>query len=123
MILAAATGLAANLHGPAHALGDVSRLLLNRYAYPATLEVDAEVGVNVTRFAKRFPDDPGNIHVGCGRDLSHDHNQAIGDTCLAGYTAHGVILQHRVQHPVRYLVAQLVGMAFGYRLRGQQVFG
>src|SRR5262249_6379235 len=58
-----------------------------------------------------------DVDVRGRRDLAGNDHEAGGCERLARNPALRVLLQHRVEHGVADLVAHLVGMAFGDRLR------
>jgi hypothetical protein len=75
---------------------------------------------NVTDLISNFPRNPGDIEERLRRNLAADVYQPHGDVCLARHARLGIVPQAFVQHRVRYLVAELVRMPFGHRLRGEK---
>ena len=63
---------------------------------------------------------PLDIELRVSRDLADDHAQAFGDGGLAGHPSVGVLRQHAVEDRIRHLVTDLVGVAFGDGLRGEE---
>ena len=65
----------------------------------------------------------GDVHIAIRGDLTHNYHQARRGAGLAGHPAHGVLGHNGIQHSVRDLVAELIGMSLGDGLRGEQVQG
>src|SRR5208283_2435946 len=55
-----------------------------------------------------------------GGDFSGNDNQSGGDEGLAGDPALGVLAHHFIEHRIRNLVGNLVGVAFCHRFGGKQ---
>ena len=104
-----------------HAHGDVGRLLVDGGDHAAGLVVEAVLGAGVADALDGVAHDRGQVRVGLGRDLAGDEGEAGGDHRLAGHPAVGVLGQDRVQDGVRDLVGDLVGVAFGHRLRSEEM--
>ena len=103
------------------ALGDVGRLLVDRVDHRARVGREAEVGVGVADLADRLAGDLLDVDVGLGRDLAGDDDEAGVDQRLAGDAAVRVVGEHRVEDAVGDLVGDLVRVALGHRLGGEQV--
>ena len=103
-----------------HSQGDVGRLLLERNDDATGIAVKAVLGPGVADFADGLAGQLSDVHVGSRRDLAHHHDQAGGGAHLAGYSAVRVILDDRVQHRVRDLIADLVRMSFSNRFGCQE---
>ncbi len=117
VVLAADPGLV----GGVDALGDVGRLLVERDQDRDVVAVVAVVAVVVADAADRLADDLGDVEVDLGRDLAGDDRHAGVDQRLAGDPALRVLGHDRVEDAVGDLVADLVRMALGDRLGGEQV--
>ena len=102
-----------------HAQSDIAGLLVDVGNNTAGIAVKAVLGAVITDIPDNFPGDLGNIHVAAGGDLAHDVYQAGGSGGLAGHASVGVLGQNGVQHRVRDLVADLVGVALGHGFRGK----
>ena len=83
--------------------------------------VVAVVAVVVADLADRLADDLRHVEVDVGRDLARDDRHAGVDQRLAGDAALGVAGHHRVEDGVGDLVADLVRVALGYGLGGEEV--
>ena len=116
----AITGVGAELESGAHSLGDIRRLFVNGGDDPAGVGVEAVLGPRVADPGDGLPGDPGDVHIGVRGDLARHDDQTGGDQGLARHSAVGVVLQHRVEHGVGYLVGDLIGMALTHRLRREQ---
>ena len=101
------------------ALRDVGRLLVDRDDDAARVRVEAELRTRVTDFANPLADEPRDVDVRLGRDLSRDHDESGRDQRLAGDAPVGVVREDGVEHGIRDLVGHLVGMALGDRLGGE----
>ena len=77
----------------------------------AAVAVEAHLGAVIARGADGLAGDQGDINAGGRGDLAHDENHAGRRRRLAGDAAHGVLLEHRVEHAVGDKVAQLIGMS------------
>ena len=111
----------AGLERVVDALGDVGRLLVERHRDAAGLAVEAVLRPVVADLADRAADDLGDVNVGRGRDLPGHHHLAGRDQRLAGDAAVGVVGEHRVEDAVRDLVGDLVRVALGDGLRGEEM--
>ncbi len=111
----------AHLEGGGDALADVGRLLVDGHHDAAGLVVVAEVGARVADLLDRLTDDLGDVDVGLGADLAGDEREAGGHERLASDTPVGVVLEDRIEDGVRDLVGELVRVALGDRLRGEEV--
>ena len=98
------------------ALRDVRRLLVDRDDDAARVRVEAPLRVRVADLRDLLAHERGDVDVGLGRDLARDDDEAGRDQGLAGDTAARIVREHRVEHGVRDLVGDLVGVAFGDRL-------
>ena len=96
-----------------HALRDVGRLLVERNHDAAGRRVEAPLGVRVADLRDPIANDPRHVDIRVGRNLAGDDDEAGGDQRLAGDAAVHVVGQDRVEHRVRDLVGDLVGMALG----------
>ncbi len=54
------------------------------------------------------------------RDFTGDDDEAGGDQGFAADASHGVVLEHGVENRIGNRVRNLIGVALGYRLRGEQ---
>ncbi len=104
-----------------HALGDVGRLLVDGGDDGAGLVIEPVAGVVVPDLRDRPPGHLLEVHVGGGRDLPRDEAQPRGQERLAGDATHRVLPEDLVQHGVRDLVGDLVRVALGHGLRGEEV--
>ncbi len=94
------------------------RLLLDGDDDPAAIAVEPVLGLGVADVADDLAGYAGVVHVVMGGYLAQDDHQAGGGGDLAGHVGLGIAGQDLVQDGVRYLVAQLVGVPLGDRLRG-----
>ena len=102
---------------------DVRRLLLDADQRAAGQVVEAVVGLRVADLADGVADDRLEVDVRARRDLAEDHDQAGGGGGLAGDPRVGIVGDDRVQDRVADLVAHLVRVTLGHRLRREQVVG
>ena len=77
----------------------------------AAVAVEAHLGAVIARVTDGLAGDLGDIDAGGRGDLAHDEHHAGRRRCLAGDAAHGILLEHGVEHAVGDKVAQLIGMA------------
>ena len=105
------------------ALGDVGRLLLERHHHAAGLPVEAHVRVAVADLLDDAAHDLGDVDLRRGGHLAGDHDEAGLGQRLARDARALVALEERVEDPVRDLIAQLVGVAFGDALGGEERLG
>ena len=118
-----AGGAAPFLQGGGHAGADVGRLLAHMGDDAAGVAVDAVLHIGVANLPHHPPGDGVEVDGRLGGHFAGDHNQVLGRHRFAGHAAHRVIPQRRVQHRIGNLVAQLVGVALGDRLGGEQILG
>ncbi len=103
-----------------HALGDVGRLLVVGDQHRAALVVDAVVGVVVADALDGLARDVDVVDVGGRGDLAGQHHQAGVAQRFRGDARIFVLGEDRVQDGVGNLVGDLVRMALGDRLRGEE---
>ena len=101
-------------------LGDVGRLLVDADQDAAGLPVDAVLGPRVADLLDRLADEAGDVDVRLGRDLAEDQDRPGAQRRLAGDPAERVLAQDRVEDGVTDLIGDLVRMALGDRLRGEE---
>ena len=111
------------LVGVVDALGDVGRLGADGHRDAAGGAVEALVGGVVADLEDLLADRAGDVDVGLGRHLTGDVDLAGGDQRLDGDPALGVVLEHGVEDRVADLVGDLVRVAFGDGLGGEQATG
>ena len=92
---------------------DVGRLLFEVDLDQRVVGVESDLLVVVSDRANGVADRALDVEVGVGRDLTDDDAQSLGDRRLTRHPCVGILPEHPVQHCVRHLVADLVGMAFG----------
>src|ERR1051326_7154286 len=112
-LVAGATGVDAH--------GNVSGLLVDAGDDGAGVAVEAVKGVVVSDGLDGPAHNLLEIDIGLGRDFAGDHDQAGGGEGFAGYPADGIVGEAGVEDSVGNLVGDLIGMAFGDGLRGEQV--
>jgi hypothetical protein len=113
-------GVGARLVGGVDALGDVGRLRADRDADAAGRAVEALARGVVADPQDRVPHDRGDVDVAGGGDLAGDVHLTGGDEGLDGDPAGGVLGQHGVEDRVADLVGDLVRVALGHRLGGEE---
>jgi hypothetical protein len=100
--------------------GNVRRLFVDRDDDAARLRVEAVLRPVIADVADARANQPWDVHVGLGRDLARDDDQARRDERLARDPPVLVVGQNGVEDRVGDLVGQLVRMALGDRLRGER---
>ena len=104
-----------------HAGCDVRRLLLQIDLDQSVVSVEPDrLGV-VADATDRVANRALDVQLGVGCDLTDDNAQAFGDRGLARNARITILREHAVEHRVGDLVADLVGVTFGHRFRGQQI--
>ena len=93
---------------------DIGRLLVNRCNDCAGICIKPIFSSCVANLTDRIADDLLNVHICFRRDLAHNQYQTGRRCCLAGYTAHRILLHQRVQDRIRNLVAHFIRMSFCY---------
>jgi hypothetical protein len=119
--LVVVVGVGAKLPGAIDPLRDVRRLLVDRGQNRAAVGVEPVLGAVVADPADRLAGDRRDVDVGLGRDLAGDQDEAGVDQALAGDPPFGVVAHDGIEDAVGDLVADLVRMALGDRLGGEQV--
>eukprot|EP00754_Rhynchopus_humris_P026784 Rhum_TRINITY_DN15042_c11_g1::Rhum_TRINITY_DN15042_c11_g1_i2::g.137124::m.137124 len=99
------------------ALRDVRRLLLDRDQHVARLVVESLLRVVVSDVLHRVAQHRLVVHLRLRRDLAEHHHHARLAARLARHLRHRVVLQARVEHGVRELVAHLVRVTLRHVLR------
>jgi hypothetical protein len=106
---------------PIHPHRDIARLLVDGGDDAARLEVEAELGAGVADALDGVPGDARDIHVAARGDLAGHHDEPGGEQRLARHPTHRVLGQDRVQHRVRDLVRDLVGMPLRHRFGSEPI--
>ena len=102
-------------------LGDIRRLPVDRDDDAHRVGVEAETGMVIAGLFDGVPDDVAHLDVCIGRDLADDEGEPRGDRRLAGHPAERVFRHDGVEDRVGNLVRDLVGVAFGDRLGGEEM--
>ena len=110
----------ARLEGVVHAARDVGRLLLDGGQRPARLPVEADARIGVPDVAHGAPHDLLDVDPVAGADLAEHEHEPGRRRHLDGAASDGVMGQDVVQDGIGDRVAQLVRMALGDRLGGEQ---
>ena len=105
-----------------NAHGDVAGLFVNRGDNAAGIAVKAEFCTVVADFADDFACQMRDIDIAVGADLTHNHDHTGGNGSFAGNTAVRVFFEDSVEHCIGDLVTDFVGMSFGDRLGGKEIF-
>ena len=84
------------------------------------VRVEADLLRVVADASDRVADRSLDVELGMRRDLSDHHAKSLGYRGLASDARIGVLRQHSVEHGVRDLVANFVGVALGDRFRGHE---
>jgi hypothetical protein len=84
--------------------------------------VEAPLRVRVADLRDLLADDAGDVDVRLGRDLAGHDDEARRDQRLAGDAPRRVVRENGVEHGVRDLVGDLVGVPFGDRLGREEEF-
>ena len=116
-VVAAVRGLAGQT---ANAGVDVGRLAVDREQHLAGVGVDAPGAVGVADPSQRVAGDLFDVDARRCGDLSEDHDQVGGHGRFAGDVGFGVADEAGIEHGVGDLVADLVRVTFGHRLRGPE---
>src|ERR1700733_9792964 len=98
------------------ALGDVRGLLVDADQHAAGLPVDPVFGPGVADLLDGLANQPGDVDIGLGGDLTEDQDRPGAERRLAGDPAERILAQDRVEDGVADLVGDLVRMALGHRL-------
>ena len=98
------------------ALRDVVGLLVERREHGAGVRVDAVFRAVVADAGQSVTHDLRQVDVGIGRDLTSDHGHARRDQRLTGHPRHRVFDEHGIEHSIRNLIGDLVGVPFTHRL-------
>ena len=101
------------LQGSVNAHGDVAGLLVDVGDNAAGIAVKAVLGAVIADLTHHLAGDLGNIHIAGGGDLTHDMDQTGGSGGFTGHAAIGVMRQNGIQHGIRDLIANFVGMTLG----------
>ena len=121
LVVAILLAVRALLEGAVHALCDVGALLVERHGHAARVRVEAVLRVHVADVGDGVAHHGGDVHLGGRGHLTRDHHLAGRDEGLARDPRRRVLRQHRVEDAIRDLVGDLVRVALGDGLRGEQV--
>ena len=105
--------------GVVDAHGDVRGLPPHGDHDVAAVAVKAHLGAVIARVADGLAGDLRDIDAGGCGDLAHDEHHAGRRCRLTGDAAHGILLEHGVEHAVGDKIAQLVGMSLRDGFRGE----
>ena len=95
-----------------NAQSDIGGLTVDGCQYGASFAVEAVFCSRVANLCQGFSYDFFHVNVCFCRDFTHYHDHACGCACFAGNAGMGVFCQQCVQHAVRNLVTDLIGMPF-----------
>ena len=98
-----------------YAHGDIARLLVDGGENGAVFVVESVSRVGVSDVADCLARYLLNVDISLGGKLAHYDDETGSTANLARDTRHRIARKRGVKHAVRYTVANLVGMAFGYR--------
>ena len=88
--------------------------------YRAGVAVETVFSPVVTYPADSVPRNALNIHVTIGGYLAHNEYESRRGGSFAGNPGVRVFCQNCVEYGVRYLVADFIGMPFGYAFAGEK---
>src|ERR1035441_1288112 len=111
------------LEGVLHALGDVRGLGADRDGHATGRTVVTLYRGVVSDLQDLLPDDARDVHVGFCAHLTGHMDLAGGDQRLHGHVAVRIILDHRVENGITYLIRHLVRMTLRHRLGGKETSG
>ena len=97
-------------------LCDVGRLCVERNKHATGLAIKTKIGIGVTNALDDFASSLSNINVSLGGDFTRDQTQASCHQSFASDTSMWVLREDRVEHRIRNLVGDLVGVTFGHAL-------
>jgi hypothetical protein len=103
------------------ALGDVGRLRLDRGEHAARLVVEAHGRIGVADFLDHGTRELAEIDPALRGDLAGHHHEARLAERFARHAALRIAFQRCVEHGIADGVADLVRVAFGYRLGREEV--
>ena len=104
-----------------HAERDVGRLAIDGRQNRAGLRVEAEVGVGVPDGRDRAAHDIGDVDVGRSGDFAGNYRHPGRDQRFAGDPGGGILGKNRIEHRVRDLIGDLVGVPFRDRFGSEDV--
>ncbi len=96
-------------------LRNIRRLLVKPYNDIAGAAVKALIRTVVTDIEDRLPGELLDIHICPGGYLPHDQHKPGRRAGFACHAGHRVLPEHRIEHGIRYPVADLIRMAFRHR--------
>ena len=106
--------------GLADAHVDIRALAGNGREHAAGVAVEALFAAVVADLLDHLADQFVKVDEGVGGDLAQQHHEAGLGGHFAGHPAHRILFETGIQDGIGDLVTQLVGMAFGDRLGGEQ---
>ena len=106
-----------------HPAANIRRLLANVSQNAARIPVNPVSNIGIPNLPHHPPGNVVKVERRLGSDFPGDHHQILGSHRLAGDPAPRIPPQRGIQHRIRNLVAQLVRVTLGHRLRGKQVLG
>ena len=103
-------------------MGDVGRLLVKGDQHGGAARIKtAGPGAAVTNAFDHAAHELVEINPGGGGNFTSNQAQPRIDHRLAGNAAGGILGENSVKHGIAHLVADLVGVAFRDRFRGEDV--
>ena len=102
--------------GLVYAHGNIRALLVQRNKYRAGISIETVIGIVVSDLVHGIAYNLLNIYIRLRGDLTHNNNETGVRQGLTCHTAHRVLLDHGVQDRIGNLVADFIGMSFGYGL-------
>src|SRR5262245_54579957 len=101
-------------------LGDIRGLLADCREDCAGIGIESQLGAGIADSASDLACYIGIINLRTSSDLASDDDHPGFGQRLASNPTLRILFEERVQDPIRDLIAHLVWMALGYRLRGKQ---
>ena len=104
-----------------NALRDIRALAMQRGQHSAGAAVKAELGAVVADITDDLAHDVVHTVGGGGGHLAHHHHNAGGGAGFARHAGIRILLEDRVEHRVRNLVANFIRMSFGNGFGSKQL--
>ena len=101
-------------------LRDIGGLRLDRHQHRAGLGIEAGLDIVVADVPGSLARDAYEIGMGAAGNFAGQHDEAGFGQRLEGNSGVGVFGNQRIENCIRNLIAHLVGMAFGDRLRREE---
>jgi len=110
-LIAGATGI--------DTLRDIGRLSADCVQYAAGLMIETILGIGITDILEDVPYQITDIDISDSGNFPSYNDQSDSNKCLTDYATLGILPEDIIQHDIRDLITDLIGMSLRNRFRSE----